>query len=337
MELSLFKELDHVRVDLTRGKETRTIGRIVFTMMFFMTRSGDPELRRQLLEAEAYCRKLVPLEHYRWSDPDGEPGLLDLSISGNPRKSVDTLRSNIEKNNIIFSLMNFDETEGEAADHYLHLITGRREDLKGNQTSFQFSFSLPWLEARGREGFVQGIFTDLTNILQPLHAQGGLSMATARDLSWMQELGAEAIYPLLHKFPGLMNGQARNMRRWVGTKMQPPSWLNAVHEDLLNECGWRDAVLAQLDIDGYEYADYDSGLIIQAGPTPQLGNRETGEGIPHYGKLARALKPARIDPPTGGRKVASDYQIPGSWPGGWPDEDMIAKSQAEYLARLDDQ
>lgn len=33
-------------------------------------------------------------------------------------------------------------------------------------------------------------------------------------------------------------------------------------------------------------------------------NRETGEGIRHYGRLARALRPARIELATGGRKVS---------------------------------
>lgn len=337
MEPSLFKELDTVRIDLTQGRETRTIARVVFTMMFFMTRSADPELRRQLLDAEAYCRKLAPLENYRWCQPDGEARLIELSTPNGQRKSYEILNKKISDNNVLFGLYDFPEIEGEAAGHLVDFCTGRREDMKGSQSSFQFSFPLPWLQAHGKPGFVQTTFRDLTDILQPLHAQAGLSMATARDLGWMQHEGAEAIYPLLRKFPGLMNGWAINMRRRVGVRMQPPNWLNAAHEDLLDMCGGREAVLAQLDIDGFEFADYGSGLIVQAGPTPQLGNRETGAGIPHYGKLARALKPARIEPPTGGRKAASDYQIPGSWPGGWPDEEMIAKSQAEYLARLDDQ
>lgn len=337
MELSLFSELDNVRIDLTRGKKTRTIARVVFTMMFFMTRSGDPALRQQLLDAEAYCRKLVPLEQYRWCQPDGEARLIDLSTAQGQRESYEILKRKITDNNVYFGLLDFEHIEGEAPAHLVKFYTGKREDLKENQSSFQFSFPLPWLEAKGKPGFVQTIFRDLTNTLQPLHAQAGLSMATARDLGWMQKKGAETIYPLLHKFPGLMNGWAGNMDFRVGTLMQPPNWLNAVHEDLLDLCGGRAAVLAQLDIDGYEFADYDSGLIIQAGPTPQLGNRETGEKIPHYGKLARALKPARIEPPTGGRKVASDYLIPDSRPDGWPSKEMKAKSQAEYLARLDDQ
>lgn len=337
MELSLFKEIDQVRIDLTRGKKTRTIARIVFTMMFFMTRSADPALRQRLIDAEGYCRKLVPLQTYRWFSPHGETGPTLLDSPKRVREADQALQAQNDSTVAYFSLYDFAQPEGEAPGHMVDLSTDITKDRTGDQSVFQFSFPLPWLEANGKEGVVQTFFRDLTNILQPFHAQAGLSMATARDLGWMQQEGAEAIYLLLHKFPGLMNGWAGNMNFEVGNRMQPPNWLNAVHEDLLDLCGGREAVLAQLDIDGFETADYDSGLIIQAGPTPQLGNRETGEGIPHYGKLARALRPARIEPPTGGRKVASDYQIPGSWPGGWPDEEMIAKSQAEYLERLDDQ
>lgn len=332
MDFSLFRELDNVRVDYTHGKTKATIGRVVFSMMFYMHRSQDPNLRQQIIDAEQYCRDIIPLAHYRWCAPDGDSGKLrDMQNPAAVTEAYRIFQNLVTGNSFFFGLYDFEKVEGEAPGHTVDFATGHGFDRKGAQSVFQLNFPLPWLEDQDMPGLSQKIFGDLTRILQPLHAQGGLSMATCRDPWWMQG-GAEALYPLLHQFPGLMNGWALNNHNWVGTKMNTVNWLNAVHSDLLDECGGQDWVQEQLDTDGYEFGVYDAGLIIQAGSTPQLGNRQTGETIPHYGKLARALKPARVPVPGFGRVVGSDYLISGSK----GDDELIQKSQEEYLTRFDD-
>jgi hypothetical protein len=147
----------------------------------------------------------------------------------------------------------------------------------------------------------------------------------------MQNGGTEALYPLLHRFPGLMNGWATNMNFEVGDRMNTINWLTAMHEDLLALCGGCEAVRAQLTLPGFEFADYPSGLIVQAGPSPLLGDRETGETMPLYGQLARALRPARVPVPEEGHRVASNYEALGSE----FDDDILRASQVEYLTRFD--
>jgi Protein of unknown function (DUF3396) len=331
---SFFQQLDGVRIDRTRGRQTRTIGRVTFAMMFFMTRSTDPALRQQLLAAEAYCNMIVPRSAYRWLEAGWDNGrLIDMRDGLAVKAGLDAMQDHASDLAFYTGQYEFDAKSGEVPGHAIQIATDVSNDRVDAQSSFQLNIPLPWFEAQGTPELPQKIFADLTGILRPLHAQGGLCMATARDPIWMQD-GAEDLYPILHACPGLMNGWAANVAQWMGTAMQPVNWLNAVHDDLIAICGGREAVLAHLDVPGFVTTAFADGLVIQAGPTPQVGNREADEKIVHYGKLARALMPARVAVPTDRRTIASDYRMPGSWDAGL-DEPIIAANR-EYLTRFDD-
>lgn len=329
--VSLFRTLDDVRVEHMHGDERVVIGRVVFSMMFFMTRSTDPELRRQLVEVEAYCRRLVPLERYRWCMAEGESGkLYDLRDDREVGRAYRVWQEWLDRETTTFGLFDFDR-HWAAPGHMVSLSTGRELHRAGWQSYFQFNVPLPWIEERDRPGLVQSAFCDLARILEPQHGQGGLCMAAAWDPAVMQGGGTEALYPLLHRFPDLMNGEASNMRVEVGDRMNTVNWLTAVHDDLVRLCGGREAVRAQLTLEGFEFADYPGGLVVQAGPSPMLGDRETGETMPLYGQLTRALRPARVLVPDDGHRVASNYEALGSE----FDDDILRGSQVEYLTRFD--
>jgi hypothetical protein len=335
MEFSLFQELDALRIPHTRGGKTRNIGRIVFSMIFFMTRSRDPALRDQLLAAEAHCRTIFPLETYRWCAPHGEGALpVNTRDAAAMAKAYGTLAERIKGPTTYFGLYDFDPDMGEVPGHAMEFATDVSDDHFGGQSSFQLNIPLPWFERQGTPGLAQKIFADLTRILQPLHAQAGLAMATSVDDIWTQK-GAENLYPLLYKFRGLMSGWAGHYRIWMGTSMGAINWLTAVHDDLIARCGGPEAVLAQLDLPGFAIDTFPTGFIIQAGPTPQLCNREAGEGSPHYGRVARALRPVRFVPKRDGKGASSAYQIPGTYEAG-DRRDLVLRAEEEYLTRFDD-
>jgi hypothetical protein len=334
MEFSLFQELDALRIPYTRGRQTRNIGRIVFSMMFFMTRSTDAALRQQLLAAEAHCRAILPLETYRWCMAHGRGGPMhDTRDPKAMAAAYAILAHEITTPVTCFGLYDFAHQIGEVPGHALDFSTDVSRDHFGGQSTFQLNIPLPWFERQGTPGLAQKIFADLTRILQPLHAQAGLAMATTRDPIWTQE-GAENLYPLLYKFRGLMSGWAAHYAIWMGTSMGAVNWLTAVHDDLIARCDGQEAVLAALDLPGFAIDAFAGGLIIQAGPTPQLCNREADEGSAHYGRLARALKPARVVPKPDGKSASSDYRIPGTF----ADDErygLILRAQEEYLTRFD--
>jgi hypothetical protein len=336
MEYSYFQELDQVRVDYTRGNETATIGRVVFSMMFFMRDSENPELWDRLVQADEYTRKIIPESAYRWwiGSEDGRPKKTQNRPPITGQMELDECR---KRNDTVFAMTLWDSEKplADAPGHLLKYRTDVSYDRFEEASSFQLSFPLPWLELQNDPGLVQRVFRDLTDILYPFHAVAGLSLATSLDYIWTQT-GRETFYPLLKRFPGLMNMQARRYQWHSFHHMGTVNWLTAVHEELLDRCGGRDAVLAQLDIDGFETWDYPGGLIIQAGSVPQIGDNDLGIKIPHYGKVARALKPVRVQYVS--RPVAPEYQIPGTMSEEqiYQDPDLEKAAQNEYLTRLDD-
>ena len=158
-----------------------------------------------------------------------------------------------------------------------------------------------------------------------------IDRATTKQLQAQQEQGV--ILPLLTNNPGLLFDTAFNMTGHTRWRMSAVNWLTAIRGDLLELCGGPEAVLAQLTRPGFETKRYgESGLFVQAGPSPQLGNLEADLMLPHYGDLARALKPARlrID---GGRRPHVAYYGPEEV---LYSEELMAETQNAWLARFDD-
>jgi hypothetical protein len=63
---------------------------------------------------------------------------------------------------------------------------------------------------------------------------------------------------------------------------------------MVREGGGQDELVRQLG-DGFVFHNYPGGVVIQAGPRPLFGDVNRKEDLPHYRKLARALKPIRVE------------------------------------------
>ena len=198
--------------------------------------------------------------------------------------------------------------------------------------TFQVNIPLTTIEQMNRPQFLQKLFAELCNILEPLSAVGGLCMATPLNWAVLQEHRG-VLLPILDNHPGLLVGQAFDMSLGMRFNMSAVNWLTAVHGDLTERCGGLETVKKQLTRDGFETALYgDKGLLVQAGPSPQLGNIEEGVTLPHYGDLARALKPARLKFSGRGPHVlhyGTDDMM-------YYTEETLAKYQNAWLSRFDE-
>ena len=67
------------------------------------------------------------------------------------------------------------------------------------------------------------------------------------------------------------------------------NWLTILCDDLAERIGG-EASLRALG-EGYPLSRYDGGYIIQAGPEPELGDRDEGDFLPQYGKVHDLLRP----------------------------------------------
>ncbi|WP_348645609.1 type VI immunity family protein [Loktanella sp. F6476L] len=83
---------------------------------------------------------------------------------------------------------------------------------------------------------------------------------------------------------------------WFLPRIKRVNWLTFVRNQMLDElCGGTDQVVQALQgDDGIICHDLGDGKIIQAGAAPAIGDVTTGDILPAYRRVAKALAPARL-------------------------------------------
>ncbi|KIN70843.1 hypothetical protein Z945_3307 [Sulfitobacter noctilucae] len=339
-ELNPFDILNAIEIPVPVGKTTYVGGRVCFAMMFFLSAQGDGSIPARLVRAEARVREVFGTDCYDfWT---AQEPFRPTPVKTTPPPDLGTLHDDFVAN----------DAQSKTGAFNFKLWTGRR-DGKAPPTqmvsyfyeraheqeayaeydmaeTFQVNIPLPTIEEMNQPSFLQQLFASLCEILRPLSAVGGLCLATPLSAAVLQDR-QHLLYPLLNTHPGLLVGQALDMAAGTRFRMSAVNWLTAVHADLLDLCGGADEVRGALSLDGFHTKDFaDGGLLIQAGPSPQGGDTTQGIGIPHYGELARALEPARLQ---------FEGRIPHV-PAYGPEDvlyapDLLAKTQNAWLARFD--
>jgi hypothetical protein len=128
--------------------------------------------------------------------------------------------------------------------------------------------------------------------LKPISGYGGIGLIESPDIS------AQVPYhPLVRKigerFPGLEIEEPPGHTNHVDQGIKGVNWLTVLSDQWIDKIGGRDYLRIRLDESFYFYP-YDGGLIIQAGPKPQIGDVTTNRWPERYVTLAKVLKPIQI-------------------------------------------
>lgn len=150
---------------------------------------------------------------------------------------------------------------------------------------------------------------------QPLHGYAGLGVLLPLDGPAASRAAPEA-YGLARRFPGLELDAPVHQMRALAKGIKGVNWLTVVADQLLEPLGGSSALQARLDarFDSYRY---DTGLVVQAGAAPALGDVHRGLVPETYRDLARLLAPIRA-------------QFEHCLMGG-----LTAEQSAEWLSRFD--
>jgi hypothetical protein len=132
--------------------------------------------------------------------------------------------------------------------------------------------------------------------LRPLHGYAGFGLATSIDAA--EASGAlKLMYPYAARFPGLEIDDPVKLLFYLENGIKGVNWLTIVDDSLLERIGGRDEVRESFS-DLITVHEYGGGLIVQAGPVPQLGDLETGFVPQRYREAYRVLKPLQAEHPT---------------------------------------
>jgi hypothetical protein len=275
-------------------------GRVVLQVAQIATVYFKDPYRREVREAvvscaEGYFRRWG--EHLRWAvSPDrGAMERFGAGKASNPRA---WLPAKPEDEDFTLKYHGAESKRGASAFSIRAFGAERRPYLKFGY----LQVALPLLCFADGSGSLLEVLLDLCRTLKPVSGYGGIGIIEAADrwiavkyepivYHWAQRLpGLEVDYPISHSL-WLREGRDGNRDGIKGG-----NWLTAVSDRYLPELGGADKVEADLKALDSRFLvhRYEGGVVIQAGPRPQLGDAQRNLWPALYVKLAKYLKPVRV-------------------------------------------
>jgi hypothetical protein len=197
----------------------------------------------------------------------------------------------------------FEQTKSRRDIYMLYLESSPKEGEVSDH-----AFALHAVEAKGEEvGFVRLIlpvdfiekeklsFIDLTKeLVQELefdsgHAGYSLNWNTSRRFA---DSAKAFMGTLRGRYPGLDLSHPGNTKYIAGKGIKCVNWLTLINEDSVKRLGGKKKLAAALG-KGVVVHEVPHGAIIQAGPTPQIGDVNRRETLPIYHQVGRVLAPLR--------------------------------------------
>jgi hypothetical protein len=196
------------------------------------------------------------------------------------------------------------------------------EELPKRPKAACLSLHLPLTYFAEHGGTFAEFLRPICQRIKPISGIAGIGVLEMLDL---YEAGKVAphVRKLGERFPGLEihSGVTRN-HMLEGIK--GVNWLTILGDRWIQEMGGLDYLRIRLDEPTFPFYPYDGGVIIQAGPRPQLGDAERNLWPKNYITLHKVLKKIQIND-----HYAFDFQIPGI-----PGEMDLAASRA-WIFRFD--
>jgi hypothetical protein len=134
-----------------------------------------------------------------------------------------------------------------------------------------------------------------SSLLAPFHGYAGLGII--QSMSRDQKVRTDRLVsPYAMRFPGLEFDDPVSQSIHLEKHIKGVNWLTVLSDGFLDQLGGREALKAELG-EAFPFYDYPGGSIIQAGPSPQIGDLNRQIVPPHYKRLSDVLKPIRVDYP----------------------------------------
>jgi Protein of unknown function (DUF3396) len=156
-------------------------------------------------------------------------------------------------------------------------------------------FPAAWIATNGYPAFLETTLR-WCNLLKPGHGTAGLSLIL--DEGSAKAPQSRLAFPVIKRFPGIdfpdlgaWSSEVRHeKKRWIRTV----SWLTILDDGFVGELGGLEKMKAELGDDCHIHV-WNGGVIIQAGPEPEVGDVNQGLIPEAYRKVARLTKPLRFE------------------------------------------
>lgn len=295
------EDLDSIQI-AAENQDNRIAVRLGLICSLYIRNPHAPEVRAKL----AYCG-----DQYQQIFGENLKSYLHPAGIGDPKSypregiSLTDYIQQLDTPEKAFAPEFYGEQDYQAAGAYgldIFASSNRPSLIRDKPAYLSVVLPFSWLQGKDGQQAFQTLVHHWCEILQPFHGYAGIGAIQSMD-STEKKRTIHLVQPLAQRFPGLevenpglVSNQMGNHIN--GLKIKGVNWLTALDNQCLEELGGRDTLLSQLDNTFVVY-DYQGGLLIQAGLTPQLGDSNTGH-MPHsYQLLANIVKPLRLAFPDG--------------------------------------
>jgi hypothetical protein len=284
--------LDSDDVDLSkllsvRDEEGRIKLRIGLLVTMFITEPWTRPVREAVADAaEEYIRQFR--DHLRWAkDQDSYLHPIDSGKVPFPREWLPQ-----HEDGEAWQLGFHGGDSDEAASEFQVSAYGSSDVRRQKLGYFQFYLPLTWFTEHPKPTF-SDLVLSFANRLRPLSGYAGIGVLESIDFDARQVSGDE-VRKIAERFPGLEVEDRIGHNICVQKGIKGVNWLTLLGTRWVQEIGGLDYLRIRLG-DDFKLSAYDGGLMIQAGPKPQIGDVAANRWPRHYVTLAKVLKPIQIE------------------------------------------
>jgi len=187
----------------------------------------------------------------------------------------------------------------DAASYSLSIWAASTEYFPEGEEPAFFAATLPFAFLKDQPGKAafQHLVHGWCKILEPYCGYAGIGAIQSVESTEKLRTVAQ-VYPIAARFPGVEIENASIVSLHMKSHIKSVNWLTALSDEALAPIGGRQALLAQLD-ENFRIMEYEGGVLIQAGPMPELGDANRRQSPRYYRQLAQLVRPLRMRFPEG--------------------------------------
>jgi hypothetical protein len=253
---------------------------------------------------EAICRcfdefEAVAKEHLTWLWREEPPEGPDKFAYPKAKPLREMMKHLEEDDHVGFAYIGGKKAHDASA--WLFYVSGLRgwEAKLGWKGLDSLEFSIPRTFVETRPALFQQLFVDFARRLKAEHGHAGFAFNLSA-VRWEENESTEAV--MVSKMAGLDAGTstlvARHGKTGIADHIKTIGWLIAINTDMVEAVGGMPALRSELPQDWFAKYDYGNGIVIQAGPEPEIAPVELDAKPAIYvlpNMLLRKIRVSEID------------------------------------------
>ena len=269
-----------------KDKDGRVALMIGLLVTVFFEGQGSREMRERVADVAQGYVDLVR-DHLRWTVPPNARREYPIN-SARTRLPREWLPSHPDGEYWSFDLHG-GETAKAASGFHVHGFGSQYIDT--GLGFLHLSFPLLWFAGPDAGTFPDYVLKVCQKI-RPLSGYAGIGVLESDD-GYVQDKYQPIVREFAERFPGLEVEARVEHTLHLRTGIKGVNWLTILGDRWLEEMGGLEHLRTLLD-ESFGLYPYDGGVVIQAGPKPQIGDAQANRWPQSYVKLAKVLKKIQV-------------------------------------------